>query len=472
MAEMDERRKSTLELEKFGYKQELKRSLSVWELTAFGLNYIMPIGPAVIFGFVLTTSGGTVALPYLIAGVAMFFTALSYGTMVQNFPLAGSIYNYVSRGLNPHVGFLAGWVLILDYILIPTITSMSASIYIHEFYPQVPFAVWLLVFAVAMGLLNLFGVELMAKLGLWLLLIGEVVVFVGFAVWIYATHRDHLPVITSMPFKFDSVSTLMTATSVAVLSYLGFDAVTTLSEETNNPRRDIPRAVYLSVAIGAATMFLTGYLGMLLIPDWKHFAGDTNWVNTTLFQVAKRANDTWFPIFYTAGFLIAMGVFNVVATAAGARLLYGMGRDGMIPRAIFGKINKRFQTPHWNIILIVVIEYILGVSMSLASITNLINYGALGGFLALNVGVIWLYYVKRTGVGPYRMGNPENFRATDVHVLRFLVAPALGVAVIAWVWSSMDKRTLIVGTTWLVIGIIYEVILTKGWRELPPQLEL
>jgi amino acid transporter len=144
----------------------------------------------------------------------------------------------------------------------------------------------------------------------------------------------------------------------------------------------------------------------------------------------------------------------------------------MIPRAIFGKINKRFQTPHWNIILIVVIEYILGVSMSLASITNLINYGALGGFLALNVGVIWLYYVKRTGVGPYRMGNPENFRATDVHVLRFLVAPALGVAVIAWVWSSMDKRTLIVGTTWLVIGIIYEVILTKGWRELPPQLEL
>src|SRR5664279_1395171 len=113
MAEMDEGRKSTLELEKFGYKQELKRSLSVWELTAFGLNYIMPIGPAVIFGFVLTTSGGTVALPYLIAGVAMFFTALSYGTMVQNFPLAGSIYNYVSRGLNPHVGFLAGWILIL-----------------------------------------------------------------------------------------------------------------------------------------------------------------------------------------------------------------------------------------------------------------------------------------------------------------------------------------------------------------------
>ena len=472
MKEDEQGRLAELELAKFGYKQELKRSLSVWELTAFGLNYMIPIAPAIIFGFVLTTSGGTVALPYLIAGVAMFFTALSYGAMVQNFPLAGSIYNYVSRGWNPHIGFLAGWILILDYILIPTVTAMSASIYIREYYPQVPYAVWLLLFAVAMGTLNLFGVELMAKLGLWLLLIGEVVIFVGFAVWIWATHKQNLPLITTMPFKFDSVSTLMTATSLAVLSYLGFDAVTTLSEETNNPRRDIPKAVYLSVIIGAATMFITGYLGMLLIPNWREFAGNENWVATTLFQVAKRANDTWFPVFYTAGFLIAMGVFNVVATAAGARLLYGMGRDGMIPRGIFGKINKRFQTPHWNIIIIVVIEYVLGVVMSIASITNLINYGALGGFLALNIGVVWLYFIKKTGVSPYKMGNTADWQPRGGHLLRFLVAPVLGVLIVAWVWSSMDRRTLLVGTTWLVIGIVYEVILTRGWRTLPPQLEL
>lgn len=472
MKKDDQGRLAELELAKFGYKQELKRSLSVWELTAFGLNYMIPIAPAIIFGFVLTTSGGSVALPYMIAGIAMFFTALSYGAMVQNFPLAGSIYNYVSRGWNPHVGFLAGWILILDYILIPTVTAMSASIYIREFYPQVPYAVWLLLFAVGMGTLNLFGVELMAKLGLWLLLLGEVVIFVGFAVWIWATHKQGLPLITSVPFKFDSVSTLMTATSLAVLSYLGFDAVTTLSEETNNPRRDVPKAVYLSVVIGAATMFVTGYLGMLLIPNWRDFAGNENWVATTLFQVAKRANDTWFPVFYTAGFLIAMGVFNVVATAAGARLLYGMGRDGMIPRGIFGKINKRFQTPHWNIIIIVVIEYVLGIVMSIASITNLINYGALGGFLALNIGVVWLYFIKKTGVAPYKMGNTADWQPRGVHLLRFLVAPVIGVAIVAWVWSSMDRRTLLVGTVWLVIGIVYEVILTRGWRTLPPQLEL
>ena len=463
---------ATQELEKFGYKQELKRSLNVWELTAFGLNYMIPTAPAIIFGIILTESKGTVAVPYAVAGVAMVFTALSYGAMVQNFPLAGSIFNYVSRGINEHVGFLAGWVLILDYVLIPTVTSVSASLYIREFFPQVPFWTWLLLFAVAMGLLNLFGVELMAKLGLWLLLLGEVVIFVGFIWWCIAAHHYHYPIITSKPFHVGSFSGMMTATSVAVLSYLGFDAVTTLSEETNNPRRDVPRAVYLSVIIGAGTMILTGYFGMLLIPDWLKHANNSNWVNTTLFQVAKMVPGAWFHIFYTTGYLIAMGVFNVVATAAGARLLYGMGRDGMLPRTFFGKINKRFATPHFNIIVIVVLEYILGIWLGLERISTLINYGALGGFAALNFGVFYLYYVKKTGVSPYKKGNTPNWHPKGRQHLRFMLCPFLGVGIVVWVWTSMDHVTLAVGTTWLVIGIVYEAILTKGWRQLPPKLEV
>jgi amino acid transporter len=471
-ARQESRLAATQELESFGYKQELKRSLNVWELTAFGLNYMIPTAPAIIFGIILTTSKGTVAIPYAIAGVAMVFTALSYGAMVQNFPLAGSIFNYVSRGINEHVGFLAGWVLILDYVLIPTVTSVSASLYIREFFPQVPFWTWLLLFAVAMGLLNLFGVELMAKLGLWLLLLGEVVIFVGFVWWCIAAHHYHYPIITSKPFHVGSFSGVMTATSVAVLSYLGFDAITTLSEETDNPRRDVPRAVYLSVIFGAGTMILTGYFGMLLIPDWARHANDSNWVNTTLFQVAKLVPGSWFHIFYTTGYLIAMGVFNVVATAAGARLLYGMGRDGMLPRSFFGKINKRFATPHYNIIVIVVLEYILGIWLGLERISTLINYGALGGFAALNFGVFYLYYVKKTGVSPLKLGNTPNWRPTGWQHLRFILCPFLGVAIVVWVWTSMDHVTLVVGTSWLIIGIVYEAILTKGWRTLPPKLEV
>jgi putrescine importer len=466
------------ELEKFGYKQELKRALSLWELTAFGLNYMIPIAPAIIFGFVLTGSGGTVALPYAIAGVAMFFTAMSYGVMVQNYPLAGSIYNYVSRGWNPHLGFVAGWILILDYVLIPTVTSMSAALYIQQLYPAIPYWLLLLVFAVAMGLINLFGVELMAKGGLWMLLVGEVVIFVGFAVWAYAIQVNGVgtgTLISSIPLQFDSVGTLMTATSMAVLSYLGFDAITTLSEETHNPRKDVPRAIYLSVVIGAGTMVLTGYLGVLVIPNWRDFASDANWVNTTLFQVAKLVGgggDWWFSYFYLAGYVLAMGVFNIVATAAGARLLYGMGRDGLIPRPVFAAINKRWQTPHWNIILIVLIEYVLGMRLQVADITNLINYGALGGFAALNLGVVWLYYVKKKGVGPLSIGNPENWQPVGTQHLRYFLAPIIGFLVVAWVFISLDTTAKIVGTIFLVIGVAYEAIITKGWRELPPQLEL
>jgi len=474
-AETQQKISAEQELEKFGYHQELKRSLSFWELTAFGINYMIPIAPAIIFGYLVQISGGTVSLPYMLAGIAMIFTAMSYSVMVKNYPLAGSIYNYVSRGWNPHVGFLSGWVLILDYILIPTVTSMSASLYIMQFFPQVPYAVWLLVFAVSMGLLNLFGVELMAKLGLWMVAIGEFVVFTGFAVWGYAIAVNGVgtgTLFSSVPFQFTSVSALATATSVAVLSYLGFDAITTLAEETNNPKKDVPKAIYASVIIGMFTMFVTGYLGMLVIPNWQEFINQPGWADTALFHVAELTGGRWFTIFYTAGFVLAMGVFNVVATAAGARLLYGMGRDNMLPKSIFAKINKKYQTPHYNIIIIVVLEYALGIFLTVDKITNLINYGALGGFAALNVGVIWLYYVKKRGNSPEKLGETPNWSPEGGYHIRYFLAPLLGFLIVAWVFSSMDRTALLVGTVWLVIGIVYEFVKTKGWKELPPQLEL
>ena len=463
------------ELAKFGYKQELKRSLSVWELTAFGINYMIPIAPAIIFGFVLQISGGTVALPYALAGIAMLFTAFSYSVMVKNFPLAGSIYNYVGRGINPHIGFIAGWTLILDYILIPTVTAMSASIYIRQFFPQIPYAIWLIVFAVSMGILNLFGVELMAKLGLWMVAIGEFVVFTGFVVWGYAVQVNGLgtgTLISAIPFQFSSFGALATATSVAVLSYTGFDAITTLAEETNNPKRDVPLAIYYSVGIGALTMVLTGYLGVLVVPNWQELISQPGWAETALFHVSQLAGGTWFSVFYTTGYVLAMCVFNVVATAAGARLLYGMGRDNMLPRAIFGQINKRYQTPHWNIIIIVVLEYIMGIALTVDKITNLINYGALGGFMWLNLAVIWLYYVKKKGNSPEKLGETANWVPTGAYFLRYFLAPLLGFISLAWVFSSMDRTALTVGTIFLVVGIIFEAVLTKGWRELPPGLDM
>lgn len=461
-------------LSKFGYEQELKGSMNVLQLTAFGLNYMLPLAPAVIFGVLLSTSGGTVALPFLLAGLAMFLTAFSYTTMVRNYPLSGSVYSYVGRGWNPHLGFLAGWVLTLDYVLIPTITSVSAAYLVQQYFPNVPFWILLGIFSVGIGLLNLFGVELMSKMGLWFLILGEFVVWTCILVWGKAVQIDGVgtgTLFSMQPFHFDSVPGLVAATSLAVLSFLGFDAITTLAEESRDAKRDIPKAIYMCVGIGLITMVACGYVAMLVIPDWQTHINDENWMNTALFQVSKMTGGPMFGIFFTAGFLSSLAVFNLVATAAGARLLYGMGRDNLLPKGIFAAVNKRYKTPHFNIILIVAVEFILGNTVDLGTISNLVNYGAFFGFAALNLSVIWLYYVKKKGEGPLSQGSPPNWLPTGKHHLRYFFLPLLGFAVIAFVWFGMDRLALLLGTIWLVIGTAFLFLRTNGFKKLPPHLD-
>ncbi len=466
MNNQENSQQANADLEKIGYHQQLKRSLGVWQLTAFGLNYMIPIAPAIIFGFILAASGGTVAIPYLLAAVGMVFTANSYALMINVFPVAGSLYSYVSKGFSAHVGFIAGWVLLLDYILIPTVTSMSASVYIHEFFPHIPYLFWLFIFSVLTGLVNLLGAQLMARVGLLMLLIGELVIFIGFMVWSHAvTHGTGVGHLLSIePFHFSSVKALATATSMAVLSYLGFDAITTLTEEAVNPKKDVPRAIFLSVIIGGITMFLTGYLAMLVIPNWRVYAHSLAWQSTTLFHVANISGGHAFGIFYTAGFLLAMAVFNIVATAAGARLLFGMGRDDVLPKQIFGAINKKFNSPHWNIMLIVVIEYTLGSTIALNHVASLVNYGALLGFSLLNLSVIWFYYIRKNK-------HPANVvlkqQQSFPYHLRRLLCPLLGLVIMAWVMSGLQWLTLLVGSIWLLIGVIYGAIHSKGYRIIP-----
>ncbi len=463
-------------ISKFGYEQELKGSMNVLQLTAFGLNYMLPLAPAVIFGVLLSTSGGTVALPFLFAGIAMFLTAFSYAVMVRNYPLSGSVYSYVGRGWNPHLGFLAGWVITLDYVLIPTITSVSAAYLVQQYFPSVPFWILLGAFSIGIGLLNLFGVELMSKMGLWFLILGEFVVWTCILVWGKAVHFDGVgtgTLLSTLPFHFDSVTGLVAATSLAVLSFLGFDAITTLAEETHNPKRDIPKAIFWCVGIGLVTMVTCGYVATLVIPDWRSHIADENWMNTVLFQVSKMTGGDLFGLFFTAGYLSSLAIFNLVATAAGARLLYGMGRDNLLPKGIFAAINKRFNTPHFNVTFIVAVEFILGNTVDIGIISNLVNYGAFFGFAALNLSVIWLYYVKKKGEAPLSLAHNHagSWSPTGKYHLRYFVLPFLGFAVIAYVWYGMDRLALLIGTIWLVIGITFLLIRTNGFKKLPPHLE-
>src|SRR3990167_420382 len=207
------------ELKEFGYEPKLSRTLTTWQLTAFGLTYLQPIGPAVIFGFLLSTSGGSVALPYALAFVGMIFTILSYSVLIKEYPLSGSIYNYVKCVIGPFWGFIAGWLLALDYILIPTITSVSAAIYAHQLVPAVSYEAWLLIFVISMGALNLIGIKSTSYISSAILLIQIAIVLAGFVIWanfLMKSGHGVNSLISVSPFQFESYSGLLQASSLAI----------------------------------------------------------------------------------------------------------------------------------------------------------------------------------------------------------------------------------------------------------------
>lgn len=250
---------------------------------------------------------------------------------------------------------------------------------------------------------------------------------------------------------------LALATSIALSSFLGFDAITTLAEEANHPKRDIPRAIFLTIIIGGFTLFITGYIGMLAIPNWQHLSMNPSWAGSALFYVAKLTGGKWFSVFYTLGFLLAMAVFNIVSITAGSRLLFGMGRDGVLPKKIFAAINKKWKTPHWNIILIVALEILMGSIFKVDDIAELIDFGALLGFILLNISVVWLYFVKRRGA-----------KYSFLYFLKYLFSPVAGILVLGWVFINMQTITIIVGSIWLLIGICVGLFQSKGYQYLPP----
>ena len=435
------------ELEQFGYSQQLKRSLGLIQLTAFGLNYMIPLSPAIFFGFVLAVSGGSVALPFTIGGIAIFFTAMSYAVMVQHFPLAGSLYNFIGQVWGKRLGFLAGWILLLDYLFITTVTSMSASVYLIQLV-HLPYIPVLLFFILLTGLINIFGIELLAWISLVLLGLSELIVLASFIIWGHAVVQKagHFSALFSLvPFHVTSFSALMGATALAVASYLGFDAITTLAEEAKKPLKSIPRAIFLCLILGGVGMVLTGYFALLAAPDWQTKISDPTWQAAALFYITEEAGGQTFASLYSLGFIMSMAVFNIVATAATSRLLFGMGRDGVLNKKIFASVNHSFKTPHWNVLLVMLISFGVGSFSNIAEIASLVNYGALFGFACLNLAVISLYFKASQLLYQNRL---KQF-------LCYVLSPLLGFLVVSLIFAGLSRQTHICGTAWLLIGILY-----------------
>ena len=233
--------------------QSLRRVLRLQDLIFYGIVIIQPTAPMPVYGVVSQQSRGHVVTDILIAMVAMLFTAISYGRMAQAFPSAGSAYSYVGSVFHPGLGFLAGWSIILDYLLNPVICTVWCSKAAQNFVPGVPYWVLALFFSTLFNWLKKRRIETTASVNPWITIgmSAVIVLFMGSVIH-YILHPPSLTAASFLqPFydpKTFSWPLISSGTALAVLTYIGFDSVSTLSEEVENPRRTVLLATVLTCA--------------------------------------------------------------------------------------------------------------------------------------------------------------------------------------------------------------------------------
>jgi amino acid transporter len=443
-------------LEQFGYQQQLKRALSTADLVIFGMISMVPIAPFAIFGFVWNDSHGMVPLAYLIGLAGMFFTAASYAQMARAFPMSGSAYAFAQRGLSDFAGFFGGWLILLDYILVPALLYLVSAVAMRPLLPGVPEWLWLVGFISFNAIANLIGIQVTARVNGYLL-VAELVILALFVVFGLAALYSGVGAgsLTLKPV-FDphafSLATVAGATSIAVLSFLGFDAISTLSEESAGGSISVGRATLLSLVLVGALFIVQTWIATDLARGMRFSSPET-----AFYEVSDSAAGAWLKILTLAGTVVSSGIANAMAAqAAVSRVLFAMARDAKLPAAL-AKVHSRYKTPHVSTLTVAAISLLVGLFFSshIDDLTRVVNFGALTGFLLVHLSVINHYFVRK------RSGD----------WIRHLLFPAAGFVVIGYVLYQMDSAAKILGACWIGVGLLYYLVLTFFLKK-PVALEV
>jgi putrescine importer len=428
----------------------LRRVLTLWDLIFYGIVAVTPSAPATVYGLAELKSGGYVVVTILAAMVAMVLTAISYGRMAALYPSAGSAYAYVSRGIHPYLGFVAGWAMLLDYMLIPLFCTLYGTLALQRALPMLPFPIGAVLFAGGITLLNLRGIRSTALANqVLLVLMGIVLVsFIVLAIRYIAIRHGVLGLFSIQPFYRPGsfhVRAIASATSFAALTYLGFDAVTTMAEDVTNPRRNVLLAAVSVCLFTGLFGGLLVYLGHLVWPNYTTF---TN-IDTAFIDVTGRVGGVAL-LKATALLLVVANVGAMLTSQVGAaRLLFGMGRENVIPARYFARLHPIRNTPDINIILLGIVAFVGAQVMSYELTAELLNFGAFLGFMGVNLAVIWKFWVHREDAGG------RNF-------LLDLVMPALGFLFCTVIWVGLGNPAKIAGGLWLVAGF-FILARQTGW---------
>ena len=445
-----------MSIEEFGYKDQLHRALTTKDLVIYGLIFMVPIAPYSVFGFVYNDAKGMVPLAYLVGLVGMFFTALSYAAMSRAFPLAGSVYTYAQRGLHEVAGFFSGWLILLDYILVPSLLYLFSAVALRPVFPAIPAWIWLVAFISFNAAVNFVGIHFTARVNRYMLIMELAVLALFVVLGLAALHGGAGAGRLTLKPIYDahvfSLATVAGATSIAVLSFLGFDGISTLSEENRAGKEAVGSATVLSLLLVGALFMLQTWIATDLSAG-MHFSSP----ETAFYEITERAGGAWLRLVTIIAVVLATAIANAMAAqAAVSRILFAMARDGKLP-AILAKVHPRYKTPYVSTLAVAVVSLLVGLLFAdrVDDLTLIVNFGALTGFVLLHLSVINHYLIRR------RSGD----------WLRHLIFPVIGMLIIVYVLYEMDRTAKILGLGWIAIGTVYYVVLTV-WMKKPVALKI
>lgn len=401
-----------------------------------------------IYGVVSKVARGHVVTTILIAMVAMLLTAVSYGRMARVYPSAGSAYAYVRAEFGSFAGYLTGWGIVLDYLLNPLICTIWCSKAAANILP-IPYIAWVFFFALLFTSLNLRGIETSAKINRWLAIaMSAVVVYMLICMGRYlAGVGPSGPDFFTKPFYNPatfSLSTVFTGTSIAALTYIGFDSISTLSEEVENPQRNILRATVLTCLATGLFSAIEVYAGQLVWPDFTHYPD----LDTAYSFVAGRAGGQFLFHLVNGTLLVATIGSGMGSQLGAARLLYGMGRDNALPSRFFGHLDSRTKIPSYNVMFSGAIALVGALSISYQLGAELLNFGAFLAFTGVNFSAFTHYYAR---------GKNRHWS--------YLILPLAGCAVCLYIWFSLRWQAKLLGFTWLCIGAAYAWIRRRSMMK-------
>ena len=431
--------------------RNLKRSLRYWDLVLYGLAYIAPFAPLSTLGFVWSESNGLIVLAYVLGAVCMYFTAQSYATMTETLPTAGSVYGFARHSLGTFPGFVAGWMILLDYLLIPAFVYVLIAVALETLLPGFDRGVWIVLLVTATTAVNWFGITVTSRAN-FISVALQVIILAGFLILGVIALYDGKgnggltlkPVFDAATFDAGKI---FSATSICIMSFLGFDAVSTLAEEVEGGDRRVVGRAIIAVLVLSAFFFVavTWVLGNLLpgiaIRDPA----------AAVYELAAWATGPWTAVVLAWAYAAIVGLSNALPMQVGvARVVFAMGRDRQLPR-VLARVHPRYHTPYVGMLVTALLSLTVAVYMKnrLDDLASIVNFGALSGFLFLHLSVLAYFGVKRRSSA----------------WIKHWAVPICGIIVVLAVFSGMSALAVKVGSVWAAAGLVYGLVLKAQHRE-------